>query len=243
MWMLKKVFSSAIEDEYILRNPMNSDRISNPSQKETNERTPLSAQDQLDIIDNLPRIKNPFAKLFVAFLMFTCLRPCEILGLQWKDIDAKRRMIRICRDLVFVNGKTVIGDTKTEESQREIPIDPRLYEYLNPIIGDGYIFGKDGKPISSESVFRKMWRSVKETIDVHGMTPYVGRHTFATNMSRAGIPIKTAMAIMGHKDERMLLRTYTHVDGSDLLKANEAISLYMQSIKSNKSDTKLKHVT
>ena len=243
MWMLRKIFSSAIEDEYIVRNPMDSDRISNPSQKETNERVPLTSQEQADIINNLPKIKGDIDRLFVAFLMFTCLRPCEILGLCWKDIDVQRRMIKVQRDLVFVNGKPVVGDTKTEESQREIPIDPRLYEYLGPMMNDGFIFGNGGKCITSESVFRKMWRDVKKTIDMHGMTPYVGRHTFATNMSRAGVPIKTAMAMMGHKDERMLLRTYTHVDNNDLLKANETMSAYILSLKSKNSDEKMNHVT
>lgn len=65
-------------------------------------------------------------------------------------------------------------------------------------------------------------------IDVHGMTPYSGRHTFATNMSRSGVPIKAAMAVMGHKDERMLLRRYIHSDDSDVTEAVNAVTEYIR---------------
>ena len=227
MWMLKAVFSSALEDGHIAKNPMMSDRICNPSQKDIAERVPLSQDEQLDIIDHIADLEDPNERLFMAFLMFTCMRPCEIYGLMWEDIDMRRRVIQICRDLVFVNGMPDIGETKTPESKREIPIDPRLYNYLKPMQSKGYVIGQGGDHVSSDSVVRTMWRRIKKTIDVHGMTPYVGRHTYATNMNRAGVPLKTAMAMMGHKDERMLLRTYTHVDNKDLTNAGDTVTKYV----------------
>ena len=227
MWMIKCIFASACEDGYINRNPMESDRISNPSQKEIVERKPLTHDEQLDIIEHLSDIEEVNARLLMAFLMFTCMRPCEIYGLKWEDIDMKRRMIKIRRDLVFVNGMPDIGETKTPESVREIPIDPRLYEYLKPFKGKGYVIGKGGEHVTSESVTRKMWNRIKKIIDIHDMTPYVGRHTYATNMNRAGISLRTAMAMMGHKDERMLLRTYTHVDNKDLTDAGKTMTQYV----------------
>ena len=227
MWMIKSVFASAVEDGFIDRNPMQSDRISNPSQKEIVERTPLKHDEQLDIIEHISDLDESNARLFMAFLMFTCMRPCEIYGLRWEDIDFERRVIAIHRDLVFVNGMPDIGETKTPESDREIPIDPRLYNYLKPLRGKGYVIGQNGNHVTSESVTRSMWRRIKKVMDVHGMTPYVGRHTYATNMNRAGISLKTAMAMMGHKDERMLLRTYTHVDNKDLTNAGDTMTQYV----------------
>ena len=227
MWMLKAIFASAYEDRHIDRNPMDSDRICNPSQKEIEERKPLTHDEQVDIIDHIPDLTEDNAILLMAFLMFTCLRPCEIYGLKWEDIDFDEKMIHVRRDLVFVNGMPDVGETKTEESLRQVPIDPRLNEYLERFKSVGYIIGNDGEHVTSESVTRNMWNRIKKTIDVYGMTPYVGRHTYATNMSNAGVPIRTAMEIMGHKDERMLLRTYTHVDKNDLRKANNTMTQYV----------------
>ena len=89
------------------------------------------------------------------------------------------------------------------------------------------MIGNNGAHVTSESVTRNMWNRIKKIIDIHNMTPYVGRHTYATNMNRAGISLRTAMAIMGHKDERMLLRTYTHVDNKDLTDAGNTMTRYL----------------
>ena len=86
--------------------------------------------------------------------------------------------------------------------------------------------GREDEHFTEQAAYN-MWARIKKTIDVHGMTPYMGRHTFATNMNKAGVPIRTAMAMMGHKDERMLLRRYTHVDTEDLTMATKSVSDYM----------------
>ena len=86
-----------------------------------------------------------------------------------------------------------------------------------------------------------MWQRIKRSIDVHGMTPYMAHHTYATNMNKAGVPIKTAMSMLGHKDERMLLRRYTHTDTEDLTKASESVADYISKMQANSavSDTRL----
>lgn len=239
MWMMRSIFSSAVEDGLISRNPMNSDRIFNTSQKEAGERKALDPEEQADIIEHIKDLKLDNDRRFMAFLMYTSMRPCEILGLKWEDIDRQRKMVSISRDLVFVNGAAVLGDTKTKESKRELPIAPALYELLQPIGDTGFIFqplrgGKDGGHLTSDSSARAMWNRIRSTIDVHGMTPYVGRHTFATNMSRANIPMRTAMNFMGHKDERMLLRTYTHVNEQDILNASKILTEYISTLNPQK---------
>lgn len=233
MWMLKSILASAVEDGRIAKNPMDSDRITNTSQKPNTERKVLSREEQDDILAHIDEIQNPIERILIAFLMYTSLRPCEILGLMWDDIDIRTRTLSVRRDLVFVNGMAQIGQTKTESSIRTIPINRNLWKILEPFQSSGYVIGKNGEHVTSDSVVRTMWRHIRNTIDIHGMTPYVGRHTFATNMSRAGVPIKAAMGLMGHSDERMLLRVYTHVDSEDLLKANEKVAAYIEGIQTS----------
>lgn len=231
MWMMKAIFAAAREDGKIDKNPMDSERICNPSKKEAKERKALSTSEQADIVNHLDDLKDKNARLFMSFLMFTCLRPCEIYGLTWEDINFDERVIYVHRDLVFVSGASSVGETKTKESKRVIPVDEKLIEILTPLRSTGYVIGENGQHVTSEAIARKIWNYIKCTIDVHGMTPYIGRHTYATNMSRAGISIKTAMKMMGHKDERMLLRTYTHVCNEDLLNACKAVSEYTSDLR------------
>lgn len=241
MSMLRQIFSLAVDEDIIQKNPMSSKLVFNPSKKPDNPRNALTQADQIDIISNLPVLRGVYDKYgnytnalrFMAFLMFTCLRPCEIYGLRWEDINISRCMLSVKRDLVFDHGTGILGEVKTESSEREIPFDPRLIEYLEPIQDSGFLIhmtanGREDEHFSEQAAVN-MWNRIKRHINVHGMTPYMGRHTFATNMNKAGVPLKTAMAMMGHKDERMLLRRYTHVDTEDLTKAASAVSSYIDS--------------
>lgn len=234
MWMLKAVFSAAVDDGIITRNPMLSDRISNTSKVISEPRQALSPDAQMDIIEHIDELEEPNARRLMAFLMFTSMRPCEIYGLMWEDVDTESGIIHVNRDLVFVNGIGMIDETKTTESVRTITIDKRLMKYLETDRREGYVIcmtgDRFGKHLTSESVARHLWQRIGKKIDLHGMTPYMGRHTFATNMSRAGVPIRTAMSIMGHKDERMLLRTYQHVNQEDLLTAGNVMSDYYEGL-------------
>ncbi|MBQ6121807.1 MAG: site-specific integrase, partial [Clostridia bacterium] len=171
---------------------------------------------------------NMNALRFMAFLMYTGLRPCEIYGLRWEDIDPVNMLLTIQRDLVFVSGEGILGEPKTEESRRTIPFDPELLRLISPIESSGFIIhmtepGREHEHFT-ERASQTMWYRIKKHLDVHGMTPYMGRHTYATNMNKAGVSIKTAMTMMGHKDERMLLRRYTHTDAEDLTNASASVS-------------------
>lgn len=235
MGLMRQVFNCAVEDGYIPKNPMDSTRVFNTSTKPEHERKVLSADEQSDIITHLDTLTEPNARRLIALLMFAPLRPCEIYGLRWDDIDPQTMTIHVRRDLVFVKGKAIIDATKTEDSERPIPYDDNLHKYLIPYGTDGFVIsmtqrGREGEHLSSDSCLRNLWRRIGKTINLHGMTPYTGRHTFATNMSRAGVPIKAAMSMMGHKDERMLLRRYTHVDQSDLLNANKHVTDYLNNL-------------
>ena len=64
----------------------------------------------------------------------------------------------------------------------------------------------------------------------HGMTPYVGRHAFVTNMSKAGIPMRAAISIMGHTDERMHMCYYVHTDEEDISNAGSMMSNFINNL-------------
>ena len=233
MSLMKQVFKSAVEDGYISRSPMDSSRIKNPSKIAPEERKPLTLEEQNDIINSIPLLSDESDRRFMAFLMFTPMRPSEIYGLLWEDIDFENGLIHIERALTFASGKSFLNKTKTDKSVRNIPIDPRLAKFLEPHLESGVVVcrsyrGKQGEYHTYQSS-KRSWERIKKEIDVHGMTPYIGRHTFATNMSKAGVSMKTAMSMMGHTDERMLVRHYVHTDCDDLKLAGQAVSKFIMS--------------
>ena len=58
------------------------------------------------------------------------LRRGELLGLWWQDIDWEKKQIRIVRNRVVVNGKSVVKEPKTENSVRTIDMPDQLIKKL-----------------------------------------------------------------------------------------------------------------
>ncbi len=226
---MNNVFASALEDGIISKNPMDSQKIFNPCTKVT-ERKALTPAEKADIIRNIPKLKGRNDRMFMAFLMFTGMRPGEVYALRWEDIDAENGLIHIRRGSRFANNKFLLGDTKTAKGVRSIPLAPKLIEILSPLSESGFIFTRTdpkhaGEPYT-EQTHKRAWERIKRTIDVHGMIPYEARHTYATELATRGVPMKTAITIMGHTDERMMMSRYAHTQTEHIEAANEIMGAY-----------------
>jgi len=229
------IFKAAVEDGIIQKNPMDSRLIFNPSKK-VNKRRALTKAEKADIVANIPRLDKRNDRMFMAFLMFTGMRPGEIYALRWEDIDTECGLIHIRRGSSFDKGKILIGDTNTEAGIRDIPLDRRLVEFLLPLGSEGYILQRDGSHSGepySEQTHKRAWERIQRTIDVHGMIPYEGRHTYLTEMCEAGIDMKTMQTIAGHADERMLMRTYVHARPENVVAAGKMMDAYFDVITGN----------
>ena len=56
--------------------------------------------------------------------------------------------------------------------------------------------------------------------------PYCLRHTYCTDLCKAGIDIRTAQRLMGHATISITADIYTHVDQSQILDAAEKLRQY-----------------
>jgi integrase len=119
-------------------------------------------------------------------------------------------------------------NTKTND-KHNVPLPTPVLEDLNElkrINGNGYLFSDDGgaKPVSRKSIYTSFHEALKsigitETerksrkLHLHGW-----RHFFNTEMLKAGLTVKQAQAITGHKTERMT-EWYCHFDATEFAKA------------------------
>lgn len=166
---------------------------------------------------------------YIQVLYQTGLRPSEGLGLQARDIKPDRLEIR--------RGMTEDGltDLKTINADRELPLAPRLKRLLQAQALETGMLSKErwlfptaqGIPAMSAAVSalqRIMRRTAVYKRGGHNglkklavITPplhytlYDFRHTFATRMVEAGMPLKTLQYIMGHEDVSTTMQYYTEV--------------------------------
>lgn len=206
--LIRAIFRSAKEDKLILENPAESTRLTIPSTKKT-ERKALTQDELTDIIRALDKLSDDDRRL-MSLLIFTGMRRGEVLGLRWEDIDAKAGWVHVVRNAVFPGGKNdaVIGTPKTEKGKRSIPLDPVLWELLQPAKASGYVIGGDA-PITKMVYVRTMQR-IERAIDMHGATAHIFRHSYATMLNATGASPKTIQGIIGHADISTTMNRYVH---------------------------------
>ncbi|MGI6174528.1 MAG: tyrosine-type recombinase/integrase, partial [Christensenellales bacterium] len=90
---------------------------------------------------------------------------------------------------------------------------------------DAQIDGRESEdPAYSDS--RKYERSmerIERTIDLHGATAHILRHTYLTLLNNAGIDPKTIQAIGGHADIGTTMNRYVHSQQKQVLSAGETM--------------------
>ena len=68
-----------------------------------------------------------------------------------------------------------------------------------------------------EHFFQRICEKYNATfkVPIPKITPHVCRHTYCSNMAKAGMNPKTLQYLMGHSDISVTLNTYTHWDFED----------------------------
>lgn len=126
------------------------------------------------------------------------LRRSEIYWLAWRDVDLVRGIISIVPKPGW--------DPKTYE-QRHIPIPRDLIRHLKRLPKTSeWVMGERPPTLGSmSSHFRKITKSAKLPGGLHTL-----RHTYASHLVQAGVPLYTVMKLLGHKSIETTM-IYSHL--------------------------------
>lgn len=178
-----------------------------------------------DEFESLYKNAEDHAKPIIATGYYCGMRKGEILKLTWNKVFLNERIIKL---------KAV--DTKDKEA-RVIPICDELHKVLcnlpNRIQSAGknnHVFLYKGKPIKAFT--RSLKTACKDAGIIYGRFVEGGfifhdlRHTFNTNMRKAGIDDTVIMKITGHSTREMFTR-YNTVDADDIKDATKRFSNFL----------------
>lgn len=220
--VINTVLRKAMEDGLIDKNPASA-KFPIPGKK--GKRSSLSLENANDIIDHLSDLSFD-DRFFIMVPLYAGLRRGEMLGLQWKDIDFDRKLLRIERSVTYLSNQPIVGTTKTEAGVRVVPLLPPLEAYLREYKDShdsaSFILNRNGVPLT-QAMFFAAWERIKKSIDLHGATEHVFRHTFAT-MAEPYLDPKTLQSIMGHSDIQTTLNTYAHSRDDMIMAAGDNIA-------------------
>src|SRR5882762_2675707 len=217
------IFAHAVNVGVIESNPWHDVKVLGKT-KEPGETAHYTLQEAEDIISAL--VEHVDCQLIVAFAFFLGLRPGEIQGLRWEDVDSVAddqglQWIHIRRAVA----RNVIGETKTTSSVASLPLIAPVLIPLNlwrakrgnPV--EGWIFpnGK-GKPVDLRSIIGRTIVPTLAAKKIEWKTLYAGRRGAATILTQLTGDALAAKELLRHKNIAVTTDKYVKAIPEALLK-------------------------
>jgi len=201
------LFQAALRWKMVEQNPISLVRQSQKRLKTPRALTPVEFKALLAVL------REPF-KTMVITIACLGLRVCELLALQWDDIDFGNLTVKIQRSIV--GGE--INPTKTEASESSLPLDPDLAEALLQhrarVVYSGasdYVFaGATGKPPWKDSILADHLKPAATKAGIGNIGWHTFRHTYSTLLHSLGATPAVQKELLRHADIRTTLDIYTH---------------------------------
>lgn len=242
--VVRPAFQMAVDDDLLRKNPFEF-QLATVVVNDSVTREAITRKQERQFLEFIKNDKHYCTYYDGMFILFkTGLRISEFCGLTIADIDLQERKINVNHQLQRKrNMEYVIEETKTNAGTRLVPMTDEVYECFKRIIENrrkpkvepmidgkaGFLFlNKNDMPMVAlhwEKYFQYAHAKHNKIYSeqLPKITPHVCRHTFCSNMAKAGMNPKTLQKIMGHSDIGVTLNTYTHLDFDDIQKEMQAV--------------------
>lgn len=163
-----------------------------------------------------------------SVMLYLGLRPGEATGLLWADVDLDRAVVHVRRSLKLERGRLVLDERlKTDRSRRSLDAPPQVVTALRthrtaqtkarlkagelwaPPYPDLVFTTALGTPLGPRNVHRSL-TLLTAGLGLGAWHPHELRHSAASLMSEAGVPIERIADQLGHDGTRMGLLVYRH---------------------------------
>jgi integrase len=197
----------------------------------------------LDAVPPLPRLKAPQPKwdfltpeessklldaarmederAILLFALHTGARAGEQIAMEWGDVDWKNRQVVLRRS----STRGEVGPTKSGR-ERRVDLTKMLEKILRQIRhlrGPLVFCNPDGSPLRIGQLHERLWGACRRAglreIRWHDL-----RHSFASQLAMAGVPLRQVQDWLGHSTINMTMR-YSHLapgGGAKLISALES---------------------
>ena len=207
------IFRKAYENNLIVRDP--SENLVRPKGYKRTRRsiTDREREHLLSVCD-----KDPRFVLFLLMLFCGCRskEAYHVQGLDIQTIDGTH--------MLHIRG------TKTENSDRYVPLPDYLYERIKDTPKFAFVATTDYGSTHTKTSYRRLVERLKREMNLSmgcrtyrnqlippyplaaDFVPYMLRHTYCTDLQKKGVDVRTAQYLMGHSDISVTANIYTHID-------------------------------
>lgn len=222
--VLRAALNTALRQETLARNPLKGVKAPPAPRKR------FAVLDDAQVRTFLTAAQGH--RLFALFLLAVSsgMRPGELLGLRWPDVDTENMVIRVQQALQRLKRKgedRKLKETKTESGRRAVDVPASVIQALNDhrarqqserdLVGEAYqdrslVFCQpNGKPLDGQYITKVVLAKLLKKAGLPRLCLYDLRHTHATLLLLAGVHPKVVSERLGHSSIELTMNTYSHV--------------------------------
>jgi integrase len=210
-----------------------------PPRQTGHRRTPWAAEEVRTFLRALDG-KRLAAPLLLSLLG---LRPAEVCGMRWSDVDLVGETITVAntRTLVATDAGMVVVEKgpKSAAGRRELPLPAQVTTALHRLYKvqaaerlaagpaytpTGYVLVDElGQPCRTDWLRRQAYGAMTAA-GVRKVRLYDARHAALTYLAVNGVPPVIVSAWAGHSDLSLAARVYVHPTAKDLEQGRDALS-------------------
>jgi integrase len=218
-WTLHKALDRAVAWGQIPRNP--ADQVVKPGVQDSEVRS-FDVDEQAAI---LGRAAGTWQYGPILLALATGMRRGEIVALRWRDVELEAGVVAVRGSIQEASTGVEMGRAKTDASIRRIRIPEGVSGFLadhrakqkvlaravSTYKDQDLVFPREDGRMKRPSVVTGQFKRLCVALEIEDGHFHCLRHTFATEMLRAGVPVKVVSEMLGHKSIAITLRTYAHV--------------------------------
>lgn len=174
----------------------------------------LSPEEQEQLVERLGAEPKGL-DLGILLALKTGLRVGEVCALRWEDVLFDEGLLHVRATVQRISDpgggtQLYVGDPKSSDSNRYIPLTPSLLAVLSARRGSGYIISsKPDRPTEPRTLQRR-FKVVLRNAGLRDVNFHVLRHSFATKCVERGFDVKSLSMILGHASVSTTMNIYVH---------------------------------
>lgn len=166
-------------------------------------------------------------------LISTGMRFGEAVALTWRDVDFKKKTIRINKTSVEMHGSPIIQPhTKTSSGTRTISVSDNVVKFLREVKKSlnkelnyrNLVIPNTRYGILTSANMNRRWQKVCAILEIPYQGVHALRHTWATRALEQGVDVKTVSDMLGHKNVITTMNIYQDVLPEQKAKAAEKLN-------------------
>jgi len=196
-----------------------------PRRRSTQRRIQSLTTEEADrLVAKAQELAHPYEAM-IRLGLARGLRPGELTGLTWEDVDFEGRTVFVRRARIDENGTLRLGKPKTKKSERLLVVPPDVIDALRrrrvqweqerARAGATWqdldlVFCTQTGGFIDRANLRRQFERLGRQAGIDGLTPYLLRHSATSLLAEEGVPPDGLAEMLGHTDTRMVEQHYRH---------------------------------